>query len=330
MERAAIMQLLSGYWYAQALHVVARLGVADALATGPAPVAELARRCGAHAPSLHRLMRALAAIGVFSRAGTDRYANNPMSDCLRADVQASLRPAAIFGGDSLHWRAWEGLYEAVRDGHTAFDHVHGQPLFAALAGRPELMRTFQGLMSGGAAYNDAILDACQLDRARLLVDVGGGHGQLARAALERWPALRAVVADRPEVVASQDDAERLSFVAADFFESLPAGGDCYLLRFILHDWDDPPALAILRTCRRAMAPGGRLLVIEHLLAEQGGSTAALLDVSMMVLTGGRERSQRAYGALFEAAGFALERAVPTDGGLVVLSAVALAERRPAP
>ena len=270
-------------------------------------------------------MRALVTIGVFADAAGGCFGNNPLSESLRADVEASLRPAALFGGDPLHWRAWEGLHDAVRDGGTAFDRVHGEPLFAALADRPELAATFQGLMSGGDAYNDTLLEACDLGAARLLVDVGGGHGGMAKAALRRWPELRAIVADRAGVVAglADDPDDRLRFVAADFFAALPAGGDRYLLRFILHDWDDAPARAILRTCRAAMTPGSHLLVIEHLLAELGGSTAALLDVSMMVLTGGRERTRRQYTALLEATGFVLERVVPTTTGLTVLAAVAV-------
>ncbi len=323
--RAAMMQLLSGYWYSQAVYTVARLELADRLAEGPATVEELAAGCQAHGPSLERLLRALATIGLLEFQTDGRYATTALLDCLRSGVDGSLRAAALFGGGDLHWRAWQGLYDAVRTGRTGFETVHGAPLFEKLADSTDAAALFQQVMSGGAGWDDSILDACDLADCGLLIDVGGGRGDLALAAVQRNPSLRAVVLDRPEVVAGlQPIDERLQFEAGDFFESVPAGGDRYLLRFILHDWADDAAARILAVCRRAMAPGARLLIVDNLLSESGPCAASLLDVSMMVLTGGKERSQRQFEALLEAAGMALERVTPTASGLHVLTARATA------
>ncbi len=323
--RAAVMQLLSGYWYSQALHTAVRLGLADLLVEGPATADELAARCSAHGPSLERLLRALSTIGVLAACDDGRYDRTPLSDCLSTEADGSLRAAALFGGSPLHWQAWQGLYDAVCSGRSAFELVHGQPLFERLAASPDVAELFQQVMSGGTGWDASILDACQLEDCQLLVDVGGGHGQLARAAVSRYPELQAVVYDRPDVAAAcQSGDDRLRFEGGDFFQSVPVGGDRYLLRFILHDWPDEQATAILQSCRHAMAPGARVLIVDHLLAESGPSPAALLDVSMMVLTGGKERSQSQVERLLEAAGMALERVTPTTSGLFILTARARA------
>lgn len=333
--RGAVMQLLSGYWYSQTLRAVAVLGVADALVDGPLTAEQLAARCGAHAPSLGRLMRAMATIGLFSFADQDRYANTVMSHWLRTDVDASLAAAARFGGDPDHWLAWGGLVDAVRTGQTAFEAVHGRPLFDRLGAQARDAALFQGVMAGGVDWNDTTVEACELAATRLLVDVGGGHGGLALAAAGRHPRLQAVVFDRPEVLATSAltearpgavgdaPADRCRPVAGDFFESVPAGADCYVLRFILHDWPDTAAGRILRVCRAAMVPGARLLVIERLMADQGPCTAAMLDVSMLVLTGGRERTRGQYARLLEDAGLRLDAVRDTLTGLSVLDAVAV-------
>ena len=204
--RAAVMQLLSGYWYSQALHTAARLGLADLLAEGPATAEDLAQRCHAHGPSLGRLLRALATIGVVAADDEGRYGRTPLSDCLQAEVDGSLRAAAIFGGSPAHWQAWQGLHDAVCLGRPAFELVHGESLFEHLAQRPEVADLFQQLMSGGTGWDASILDACALAECRLLVDVGGGKGELALAAVRRHGQLEAVVFDRPEVVAGHEPA----------------------------------------------------------------------------------------------------------------------------
>lgn len=319
MATASVMQLLSGYFTTQLLYVVAELGVADVVASGPASVEEIAEAVGAHPESLHRVLRALSALGVFAQPQPRTFALTALSQCLRSDADNGLRPVATMVGSPWHWQAWGGVLEQVRSGS-------GGALFDLLEQDADASALFERVMSGPPEWSEAIVQACDLSSARRIVDVGGSSGTLAHAILRAHAQAEAVVFDRPSVVAGHAGHQgdplhgRCVHQGGDFFEAVPQGGDLYLLRFVLHDWEDEEAVRILRHCAGAMAVDGRVLVIEKLLDSAGHADAALFDVTMMVLTGGRERSARDYEALMARAGLELVRVLPTRAGVFVLEA----------
>jgi hypothetical protein len=326
---AAVLRLLTGGWVARAVEVVATLGVADELAAGPLPAADLAARTGTDADALDRLLRALMPAGLFTVSG-DRYALTPAGDCLRSDVPGSVRPYAVMLGSEEIQRSWQGLGRTVRTGDTAFDAVYGENLFSYLGSHADAARIFAaGLTSRGAGENEAIVAAVDLGDARRIVDVAGGEGTLLRALLRAHPAAGGVLAEqRPMLSLARSsmegttEAARIELAETDFFASVPAGGDVYLLKKVLHDWADEPATAILRSCRAAMPDHGRLLVCEYVVPEDGSpSFAVLLDLLMLVHAGGRERTAAEYGALLAGAGLRLTDVVPTSAGISVLEAV---------
>jgi hypothetical protein len=320
-----LARLLTGYWLSQCLHVAARLGLADLLTGGPRGPADLAGATGTHAPSLYRLLRGLASAGVFAEDEHGRFGLTPLAECLR-DAPGSQRALALING-AEHYRAWGELLHSVRTGEPAFDRVYGQPLFDYLAGHPEAARVFDAAMvSVHGSETSAMLDAYDLGGFATVVDVGGGNGSVLTAALLRHPGLRGVLFDRPDVVARAQPgleaaglAGRCRAVGGSFFEGVPAGGDAYLLRHILHDWDDPRCLTILGRVRAVVPPAGKLLVVEGVVPPGNGpSFTKLLDLAMLVLPGGRERTEAEYRDLFARAGFRLGRVVPTRSEVCVL------------
>ncbi len=330
-SQAALRRLIVGQRLTQALHVAASLRIADRLAGGPLAAADLARAAGADAAALARVLGLLASEGVFAATDDGRFALTPLGAALRSDVADSLWSRALTEGEPWNWLAWGNLLGAVLTGTTAFERTHGVPLFEYLERHPEANATFNELMAAQTrAWTPAIVGALDLAGVATVVDVGGGHGALAAAVLGANPGLRAIVFDRPHVaagaaavLAAAGVAERCAVEAGDFFQAVPRG-DCYLLKHILHDWDDARCLAILRNCRGAAAEGARLIAIEVLLAPGNRPDyGRYLDVNMLVLTGGRERSAEEYGALFRAAGFAPSRVVPTRSEVKLIEAVAV-------
>ncbi len=318
------------YDLTQMIHVVVKLGVPDVLATGPRSVDELAVTVKAHARSLHRVLRALASQGVFAEEATGRFALTPVSELLRSDAPASLRPFALSYGEPWWWNAWGGLLHSVRTGETAFDSVHGMGLFEFLDRSRDAASVFSANMTAMTAGEaQAVVTAYDFSRTRVLVDVGGGQGALASAIVRANPQVHAVVFDLPSVVEglrprleAAGVEKRCEIVGGSFFESVPAGGDTYTLKDILHDWDDERAIAILRNCRQAMGPSARLLVIERVvLPGNEAMLAKRIDVSMLVMTGGRERTDGEYRALLDATGFRLKQIFPSDAETSVIEAI---------
>jgi len=326
-----LRHLFLGYRVSQAIYVAAELGIADLLAEGPKSAEELASACGAHAPSLRRVLRLLASEGVFAQDGDGRFALTPMAEALRGDAPGPVRALVLFSAGEAPWRAWTGLLHSVRTGEPAFDHAHGVGLFEHLRRHPEDRDRFDRVMTAQTApFTRAVAAAYDFTRFGTVVDVGGAHGALALGLLEAYPHLRGIVFDQPEVaegarraIGAAGMAGRCEAAGGDFFDAVPAGGDAYLVKFVLHNWDDERAVAILRACRRAMTADGRLLVIELLVPPgDGPSFAKSQDVNMLALApGGRERSEAEYRALFEAAGFALARTARAQGELHVIEGV---------
>ena len=317
---AILSQMSYGYWVTQALRTAALLGIADQLVAAPRTVEEIAAATGAVPRHLYRLLRALAGLGVFAETADGRFTLTPLAEPLRSDVDGSVRWLLILIGDPEQYRSWEALVHSVRTGECAFDHVFGTSLFAYLGVHPEAAATFDRAMTGVIAdAAQAITAVYDVSGYAHIVDVGGGVGTLLAALLRANPAMRGTLLDLPHVteqarafLQGHGVGDRVAVVAGDFFAAVPAGGDLYLLGSILHDWEDEQALAILRRCRQAMAPGTRLLIVG-LVVPPGNtpSLSKLLDLHMMVITGGRERSEAEHRALLSASGFELLRVIPS-------------------
>ncbi len=316
-------ELAGGLWRTQLLSVAARLGIADRLAPGPRTAAELARETGADADALLRVLRALAGLGVLSQDAEDRFGPTPVSERLRPGAPGSPHARLLLYGEPWWWAAAGGLYETVMTGETAFDRVHGAGLFAWLAEHPAASAVFDAEMSAmTAAEAEAVVSVAELPSTGTVVDVAGGRGTLLTAILRARPGLRGVLFDQPHVVAGAALPERCEAVAGSFFDAVPAGAEVYTLKDILHDWDDERALTILRTIRAAIPPAGRLLVVERALPPgDEPAPGKLVDVTMLLVTGGRERTRSQYGALLAQAGFDLASVAPTSAGTDVLTAV---------
>jgi hypothetical protein len=327
--QAVMSRLLTGYWIAQAIHVAAQLGLADLLKEGPKTVAHLAEATGAHARSLYRLLRALASEGVFAEDEQGRFALTPLAECLRSDVPSSQRSMAIMNGEE-HYRCWGELLYSVQTGQNAFEKLYGQPIFHYLAAHPRQARIFdEGMVGVHGAETKAMLDAYDFRGIATLVDIGGGNGSLLAATLQRYPSLRGMVFDRPDVIerarVSLQAAgleNRCSLMGGNFFETVPAGGDAYLMRHIIHDWNDEQCRTILRHCRKVVPPSGKLLLVESVIpAGNEPCFAKLLDLTMLVIPGGMERTEAEYRQLLASAGFRLQRVVPTSAHVDVIESV---------
>lgn len=324
-------QLTMGALVSQAISVIARFGVADALAAGPRDAEDIAEMVGAHGPALYRLLRALGDAGVVAELENRRFALTPLGEVLRSDVPGSLRGWATMVGMPFHRYPWTDLYETVRTGESAFDRVHGTKIFEYLAEHPEDAAVFDAAMhSFSTSETVSIVKAYDFTRFRTIVDVGGGRGGLLAAILSANPRLQGVLFDVPAVVAGVDDeiagaevVDRCKVVSGDFFDSVPEGGDVYLLSNIIHDWDDDHAVQILSTCRTAMANTACVLLAELVLPEgPQPSMGKLVDLEMLVMTsGGRQRTEAEYRTLLGRAGLRLTRIVPSNGGISLVEAV---------
>jgi hypothetical protein len=327
----AILNILTGAFTARALHVAAALGVADHLAEGPRSAVDLADRVGADATALHRLLRALASIGVFTEVQPGVFGHTALSACLRSDVPHSMSDLCRHWGGDWFWRAWEELEGCVRTGTAAIDRAFGEDLFSYFEHQnPEAGSRFSRAMANiSAATDTAIVAAYDFASAGTLADVGGAHGSLLCAILAAYPTVHGVLFDRPEVIAQAQAhvaasavRDRVTLLAGDFFRTAPPA-DTYLLRMIVHDWGDRECVTILRNCRQAMRPGGRLLVIENVLSPvDERSMGKLVDLVVLVMLHGRERTAGEFRTLFAAAGFELTRILPTQAFFAVVEGIA--------
>lgn len=321
-----ILKLLTGRSVTRGLGVVAELGIADLLRDGPRTVEALAEATGTHVEALYRLLRALAAMDVFTESAGRTFAATPLAETLRSDAPRSLRGMARWlGAEPRHWAAWGDLDRCVRTGEPAIEDV-----FAYFAANPAASEIFDAAMSSlSTTAARAVRDAYDFSTIGHLVDVGGGHGTLLLMICAAYPDLRATLFDMPHVIERASDAlaatgqaGRIALVEGSFFEAVPAA-DAHILKHILHDWSDELAVAILQRCRAALEPGGRVLVVEHLIGD--GSEAAVtkwVDIEMLVMTrGGRERTVDEFAALFARAGLRLARTIPTRALVTILEAV---------
>ncbi len=319
-------RLIVGFQVSQAIHVVATLGVADLLADGPRTSDELAAATDSDAGSLYRLLRALASVGVFYEDEGRRFSLTPMGALLRSSVPGSLRGWAMYVGRPYFREAWGHLEHSIRTGDNAFQHVHGTDVWDYRAQRPDESAIFDLAMESlTGASNQALLDAYDFGRFGTVVDVGGGNGAFLAALLGEFPTMRGVLLDQPHVVANAAAvlemagvADRCEIRGGSFFDEVPAGGDAYTLKSIIHDYEDERAVSILRTCRRGMAADATLLLIERIVGPPNEDPRSKFsDLNMLVAPAGRERTLHEWDALAARAGFRLVTASPSTSGLAV-------------
>jgi hypothetical protein len=325
-------QMLLGQFQARALALVAELGIADLLHDGPLSIEDLAARTRSNPDALYRVLRALAATEVFIEQAEKTFANTELSECLRNDVAGSLASMARWLGDISGWSAWARLDHSVRTGEPAFNAVFGSDCFTWLESHPESLGIFQRAMTGYSHFTaGAVAEAYDFSSIGTLLDVGGGHGTFLSLLLDRFPRLRGVLYDRPEVIERAEPelrerghADRVRAVAGNFLEGVPEGADAIVLKHIVHDWDDAHCATLLGQCRKSLPAGGRLLVVESVLSDHPDAAfAKFLDLEMLVVTpGGRERTAAEFARLLSGAGFALTAVLPTRSPVCVIEAVA--------
>lgn len=319
-------RMITGSWIAQAVYVAAKLGIADRLINGSQSVEALAQATGTHARSLYRLLRALASVGVFSEDGAGQFHLTPLAETLRSDEPSSQWAMAVMMGEE-HYQAWGDLLASVRTGETAFDRIYGKPIFEYLGERPEQAALFDAAMTSiHGRETQAFIDAYDLSGINVLADIGGGNGRNLIGILQRFPKMKGLLFDLPHVIERARPnleeagvADRCQLIAGNFFESIPVEADAYFMRHIIHDWDDEKATRILRNLRHSLPERAKLLVVEHVLPTGNEpSFGKLLDLNMLLLPGGVERTEDEFRQLYQDAGFQLTRIVPTQGDLSVV------------
>ena len=322
--------LSEGIAISTALSLAAELGIADLLADGPLSSDDLAKATSTHSPSLYRMLRLLCGVGIFTEVDSRCFALAPLGECLRTGVQGSMRSWVRMTGLKAWHQAYAEALHCVRTGEPAFKLATGAEFFDYFAAHPEEGEIFNGAMNDfGQVVSAAVVKAYDFSGIASIADVGGGHGTLIAAILKQWPRMTGVIHELPQVaegarqaIGNAGLADRCEIVGGDFFQSVPAGCDAYILRWIIHDWDHDRALTILRNCRRAMAETGRLLLVEAIITPGDDlHPGKLLDFVMLTGLGGQERTEAEYAELLREAGFRLNRIVPTDSHMSVVEAV---------
>lgn len=324
---AQLMQFIVGKWISKPIYAAAELGIADMLSEGPQSIEALAEASQTHSPSLYRMMRALASVGIFRETDIHQFELTPMAECLKTGAMRSL--AQMFNAD-WNEKAWGYFLESIRTGKNAFEKAHGMPLFQWLPGNPAAAEVLNKANAFKAATSHrAIVEAYDFSGIHTLADVGGGLGTLMAEILVANPTMTGIVADLPGVVSAAAEfiqarglADRCRVAECDFFKGVPPGNDAYLLSHILHDWPDEACCNILANCRKAMNPDSKLLVVEMIVpAGNEPSVSKLLDLEMFVVTGGRERTQAEYKDLFVSSGFNLSRIISTGESISIIEGI---------
>jgi hypothetical protein len=316
-----MLQIISGFWVSRAIYAIAKLGIPDLLKTGPKTAEELASATKMHAPSLFRVLRALVSVGILNSAEGGRFSQTPLSETLVTDAPGTLRWFAVSELGQEHYPAWGNLMHSVKTGEIAFDNFFGVDVWNYFQHNPEDAAIFNNSMSNmTAATNEAITSRYDFSGFDTIVDVGGGHGGLITGILKANPELKGVLFDAEEVIQGARPkleaagvADRCETVAGNFFMSVPAGGNAYILKWIIHDWNDEKAIRILRNCRNQMPENAKLILIDCVVPETDEPDfSKFIDLNMLVMTGGKERTAKEFDELLSAAGFKLLRVIPTD------------------
>lgn len=330
---SVLLDMMAGKWAAQAISAAAKLGIADLLKDGSRPCAEIAAKIGASEDGAYRLLRALAGINLLSESDNRSFALTDLGKYLRSDVTSSVSGYAQFLGHDLTWRPWGRLLDSVKTGKAAFDSVFGKPVFDYVAAEPEAAAILNlGMTSISLIETSAIVDSYDFTGIEKLVDVAGGHGYLLASILKANPGMQGVLFEMPhalegaqKLLTEQGVRSRCEIVGGDFFAAVPPGGDAYILKHIVHDWDDDRSIRILRKCHGAVKRGGKILLAEVVIGSGAESQfARLLDLEMLVLTpGGRERTREEFQKLYEASGFKLTGVVGTGTHISIVEGVAV-------
>jgi ubiquinone/menaquinone biosynthesis C-methylase UbiE len=312
-------QMITGYWISQAIYAAAKFAIADHLKDGPKTVQELADASSTNPDALYRLLRALASVGIFAEVESRRFSLTPLAEPLRSDIAGSKRALALMSGDE-QFRAWAEIDYSIRTGKIAWDKVFGKPVFDYLGENPDKARIFDAAMVGiHGRESNAIVNAYDFGGIGVVADIGGGNGSQIIEILKKHTKMKVILFDLPHVIERAKErmqaaglADRCQLVSGSFFERVPEGADAYFMRHIIHDWDEDKCLTILGNCHRAMSPKSKLLVIESVIPSGNEPFhGKFLDLVMLLIPGGKERTQEEYRALFEQAGLELAQIVPT-------------------
>ncbi len=321
-------RMITGYWISQAIYAAAKFSIADHLKYGPKSVDELAEATCTNAEALYRLLRALASNGIFAEGESRQFSLTPLAEPLQSDVPGSKRALALMSGDE-QFRAWAEIDYSIQTGRIAFEKVYGKPIFDYLGDNPDKARIFDAAMVGiHGRESNAILDAYDFSDIGVVADIGGGNGSQIITILEKHPNAKGILFDLPHVIEraknlieSAGFSDRCELVADSFFDAVPEGADAYMMRHIIHDWDDEKSLTILRNCHQAMSSNSKLLIVESVIPPGnepfGGK---FLDLVMLLIPGGKERTEDEYRELLGKAGFELTQVVPTGTEISIMEA----------
>jgi len=324
-----LMRLINGYQVSQALHAAATLGVADQLKDGPKPYNAVAQACGAHPLSLYRLLRALAAVGVFHESDNKEFSLTPLGVCLTSDRPGSTRNYAQWIGQRGQWGSWGNLLHSIKSGESALGFTYGTDAWTYRMQHPDEQAVFDSAMTGNSRTEaQAVLEAYDFSRFGCVVDIGGGQGLLLKTILLACPGSRGILFDQPQVITSADPAltspelgQRCQLVAGSFFESVPTGGDVYIMKVILHDWDDRTSIEILQSCRRAMSATATLIVIERVIGPPNEMPEGKFsDLNMIVQYAAMERTRQEFDDLLRTGGFEMTEIIPTRSPQSIIAA----------
>ncbi|HEX7288574.1 MAG TPA: methyltransferase [Candidatus Angelobacter sp.] len=327
-----ILQLATGYIASISIYIAANLGIADLLAGGPKPVSDLAAATGSHEDRLYRVLRALASVGVFAEVAPRQFALTPAGAALRTGTQDSIHPMALWISDPFHFRVYAELLHTVKTGEITFDHIYGKPVFEYMPQNREESDVFEHAMTWFSNWVvPTVLEAYDFSGVETLLDVAGGRGALIRGILKKYPQMKGMAVDLEHVIEAAKQypenkalGDRCRFQPADFFAAVPNDADAIIMKSIIHDWDDEPAVKILKNCRKALAgkTNAKVLLVEAVLTPGNDPhLGKLLDLEMMAMPGGRERTEQEFRKLLAAAGWSLTRVVPTKSPLCVVEGV---------
>ncbi len=327
---AQLLEMIFGFMLSRSIAVAAQLKIADLLRDGSKTSDEMAQLVGVHPRSLYRLLRALAGAGIFSETANGRFSLTPLGELLRSDAPESLRGFAATLADEVNFEVWADLPYSIQNGEPVVPHKLGTTWFEWLGQHPVKAGEFHDAMTSlSAGAVAAVIKAYDFSGINKLVDVGGGHGFLLASVLSKYPNIKGILYDAPEVVtgarevlAAHGVADRCEAVGGDFLKSVPTGGDAYIMKHIIHDWNDEDCLKILNHCRAGMAAGGKVLIVEMVIPERNvPAISKFLDLQMLVFLTGCERTESEYRALLDTAGFELTRIVPTPSAYSVIEGV---------
>jgi hypothetical protein len=320
--------MITGYWISQAIYAAAKFSIADHLKHGPKSVDELAEATSTNADALYRLLRALASKGIFAEGEPRQFSLTPLAEPLQSDVPGSKRALALMSGDE-QFHAWAEIDYSIQTGKIAFEKVYGKPIFDYLGENPDKARIFDAAMVGiHGRESDVILSAYDFSGIGVVADIGGGNGSQITGILQRHTGMKGILFDLPHVIERAKNQiesagllDRCELVAGNFFDAVPKDADVYMMRHIIHDWDDEKSLTILRNCHRAMSSDSKLLVVESVIPPGNDPFGGkFLDLVMLLIPGGKERTEDEYRTLLGKAGFELTRVVPTSTEVSIIEA----------